>query len=233
MIQEYLEKRGEKERIKKEFTDSLQAEIKEYEAVNDEMANLGKELLTILQSIDKQPTPGQLMRFVDCASQIPRILARLIIIFIHQARACKDISKQKGFMNSLLTTNRFMHDFVERMGETYIGKDTVKIDSSFFRFLFMYKREILKNIKIGKVDKKEVEFLQKQIETVLNGLNQRFLKRHLRKGPVKKWKRSLIFFNKTIKDMEIDSEGMDISGLNDFMPSGLREAAPFLDRSPP
>jgi len=232
-IQEYQKKREEKERLKEDLANSLQAEIKEFQAVNDDIANLGKSALPILKSVDGQPTPGQLMQLIDCCSQIPRILAKLIISFIHQARACKDISKQKGFMNSLLTTNRFMHDFIERMGETYVGKNTVKIDSSFFRFLLMYKREIIKGSKIGKVNKKEIEFLEKQATILLRNLNQSFLKRHLRRGPIKKWKASLTQFNKAFKDMKIDTEGMDISGLNDFMPSGLREVAPFLDKSPP
>jgi hypothetical protein len=233
MIQEHQKKREEKGRLKEDLANSLQAEIKEFEVIIDDIDNLGKGILPILKSVDGQPTLGQLMQLIDCCSQIPRILAKLIISFIHQARACKDISKQKGFMNSLLATNRFMHDFIERMGETYIGKDTVKIDSSFFRFLLMYKREILKGSKIDKINKKEIESLKKQAEIILRGLNQPFLKRHMRKEPIRKWKASLTQFNKVFKDMKIDAEGMDVSGLNDFMPSGLREVAPFLDKSPP
>jgi hypothetical protein len=238
MIQEYQKKRKDKEMIKKELADSLQAEIKEYQAVSDDMANLGEEMMAIAYDVDKQPTIAQLMRFVDCGSQIPRILARLIVLFIHQARACKDISKQRGFMNSLLNTNRFMHDFIERMGEAYIEKDTIKIDSSFFRFLFMYKREILKNsgidkLRLSKADKKEIAFLKKQMETLLSRLNQRFIRRYLRKGPMKKWRSNLMKLEKASKDLKIDTEGMDVSGLEDFMPPGLREAAPFLDKSLP
>ncbi|MDH5450734.1 MAG: hypothetical protein OEY24_04625 [Candidatus Bathyarchaeota archaeon] len=236
MIQEYQKKRKEKEAIKKELADSLQVEIKEYKTVTDEMANFVEKLMAIAESVDKQPTPGQLIQFIDIGSQIPRMLAKLIAIFIHLARACKDISKQKGFMKSLLTTNRFMHDFVERMGEAYIMKGTVKIDSSFFRFFFMYKQKILKNTeihKLSKAEKKEIELLKKKVETILRGLNQRFIERHLRKVPVKKWKSSLRQLNKVTKSMTIDTEGMDISGLEDFMPPGLKEVAPFLDKSPP
>ncbi len=232
-IQEFQKKKEEKENLKKDLANSLEAEIKEYEAVNNDMIDLGKKLLPIIQSVDEQPTPAQLIQFIDCLSQTPRILAKLITSFIHQARACKDISKQKGFMNSLLVNNRFMHDFIEMMGSTYIGKDTVKIDSSFFRFILMYKREILKNSFFDKIDKKEIEYLKKQAEIISRGLNQRFLKSQIRQAPIKKWKSSLIIFNKAVKDMTIDPEGMDVSGLKDFMPPGLREIGPVLDKSPP
>jgi hypothetical protein len=232
-IQEYQKKSKEKQRIKEDLANSLQAEIKEFEAVNGDFANLSEKILLILKRIDGQPTPAQVFQLIDRGSQIPRILAKLVILFIHLARACKDICKEKGFMTSLLTNNRFMYDLIERMGETYIGENTVKIDSSFFRFLLMYKREILKGSKIDKISKKEIEFLKKQAEIMLRNLNQAFLKRHMRRKPIKKWKASLTQFNKAFKYMKIDTRGMDISGLNVFMPSGLREIAPFLDKSPP
>jgi len=232
MIQEYQKKRKEKEALKEDLANSLVAEIKEFEAINDDMTNLGNKLLPIIQNIDGQPSPGQLMEVIDSLSQTPRILAKLIISFIHQARACKDISQQKGFMNSLLTTNRFMHDFIERMGSTYIGKDTVKIDSSFFRFLLMYKREILKNLKIGKINKDDIEFLEKRMESIIHGLNPAFLKHHMRNVAIKKWKISTRQFNNVFNDMEIKTEGMDITDLNDFMPPGFRQIASFLDKSP-
>jgi hypothetical protein len=233
MIQEYQKKREEKEKLKENLANSLQAEIKEYEEVSADLADLGKKLLPLLESIKDQPTPAQLMQFIDCGSQIPRILAEMIISFIHQARACKDISKQRGFMNSLLSSDRFMHDFIERMGETYVGKNTVRIDSSFFRFFLMYKREILKGSKIDKLSKKDEEFIKKRAELLMHGLTPQFLKRNMRMLPIKKWKGSLVMFNNAYKDMKIDTEGMDISSLNDFMPSGLKDISPFLDKTPP
>jgi hypothetical protein len=231
-IQEYQRKRKEKEQLKEDLANSLEAETKEYKAINDEMTDLGKRFLPIIQEIDGQPSPGQLIEVVNCLSPTPRILAKLMISFIHLARACKDISKQKGFMNSLLNTNRFMHDFIERMGSTYIARNTVKIDSSFFRFLLMYKREILKSAKIGKINKDEMELLEKRMKSVMHGLNQAFLKRHIRMVAIKKWKSSLTQFNKVVKDVEIETEGMDITVLKDFMPYELKQLAPFLDKSP-
>jgi len=232
-IQEYQKKKEEKKRLKEDLANSLQAEIKEFKALAGDIANFGERVLPILKDVDGKPTPTHLMQFINYCSELPKLSARLIVSFIHLARACKDICKAKGFMNSLLTHNRFMYDFIERMGEAYIGKNTIKIDSSFFRFLLMYKREILKVSKIDKISKREIEFLKKQADIMLRNLNQTFLKRYMRSGPIKKWKTSLGRLDKTLKYVKIDTKGIDISGLNDFLPSGLREVAPFLDKSPP
>jgi hypothetical protein len=231
-IQEYQRKSKEKEQLKEDLTNALQAETKEYEALTKEMSDFAQRFLSIIQKIDEQPTPGQLLDIVNCLSQTPRILAKQIISFVHLARACKDISNQKAFMNSLLNTNRFMYDFIERMSSAYIGKNTVKIDSSFFRFILMYKREILKYAKVGKIDKEKMRLLEKGVKSAMRGLNEPFLKRHLRVIAVKRWKSSLATFSRVAKDIEIESEGTDISILGDFIPRELKQLAPFLDKSP-
>ena len=225
-VRKYLEKRE----IKEQLASSLQAEIKEYEKINDELIVFGNKLLPIIQN-ERQPSPRQLIELIDCLSQLIKIFTKIIILFIRLAKACKDISKQEGFMSSLQKTNRFMYDFVERMGDTYIGKGTVKIDSSFFRFFLMYKKEMIKNVKIGKLNKDEVAFLQKRMKSIVRGLSQPFLKRNIRGVAIKKWKSSTTQFNKVFKGVTIDAEGIETTVLNDFIPSELRHLAPFLDKS--
>ncbi len=232
-IQEYQRKREEKERLKEDLANSLEAETKEFQKIASEINDLGEKLLPILQEIDGQPSPRQVIEVIDCLSPTPRILAKLVTSFIHLARACKDISKQEGLMKSLLdTNNRFMYDFIQRMGNTYVGKNTVKIDSTFLRFIFTYKREIIKGSKIGKKGERQMEFIEKRMESVLHSFNQVFLKRHMRMIPIKKWKSNMSYFSRVVKDMEVDTEGMDTSGLMDFMSSESKQLARFLDKSP-
>lgn len=220
----------EKKKIKEELADALETEIKEFEKVNNELGEFGNRVLPIVQQIEGQPTPRQLMEVIDCFSQTPRIFAKLIISFVHLAKACKEISDQKGFMDSLCNTNRFMHDLIERMGSTYIQKDTVRIDGSFFRFFRMYKKEILKGVKTSKIDKKEIEMLEKRTESVLRVLNDSFLKRHLRHPIIKKWKNSLKQLNKVSGEIQV--EDADDTILKELVPPELRQFAPFLDKSP-
>jgi hypothetical protein len=233
-----LKNREENKRIKEDLANSLQGEIKEYEAAYKEIAQFGEKIIAILHDIKDTATPNQLIGFIDSMNQIPKILIGQITLFVHMARACKDISENSGFMDSLKTSNRFMYDFSENMGKTYVEKDTVVVDTRFFHFLFMYKREIVKMLKDSgfksEIDKKEIEFLGEKLDLILKGVrNQRFIRRYINKGPLRKWKISFVQLNKAIEYVKVDSGGMDLSGLNDFMPSGIKEIGEFLNISPP
>jgi hypothetical protein len=230
-IQEYREKRKLKKELKEELASALEAEIKEYEEIEKELIDIGKRLLPIIQD-EEQPSPRQLIEVINCTSQIIKVITKSLILFVHLAKACKQVSEYKAFMSYLQNTNRFMHDFIERMGSAYIEKDTVKINGGFFRFFLLYKKKIQKNVKMGKLSKDEIAFLEKRVKYITRALNQPFLKRHIRTVAVVKWKKSLTQFNKVSKNVTIDAEGMDTTVLNDFISPDLRQLAPFLDKSP-
>jgi hypothetical protein len=229
-LREAIHNYEEKKKIKEELADALETEIKEFEKINNEIEEFGSKVLPLFQHVEGQPTPRQLLEVVDCLSQTPRIFAKLIISFVHLAKACKEISDQKGFMDSLRSTNRFMHDFIVRIGSTYIEKDTVRIDGSFFRFFRIYKKELLKGVRTPEIDKKEIEMLEKRTESILRGLSDSFLKRHLRHPMIKKWKNSLTQLNKVSGEIQV--EDADDTILKELVPPELRQYAPFLDKSP-
>jgi hypothetical protein len=124
-----------------------------------------------------------------------------------------------------------MFDFIERMSDAYIGKNTVKIDGSFFQFLRTYKKKIMKNVKMGELDKEKVEFWEKRMKSILSGLNQPFLNRSRRRFEIKKLKKTVTQFNITFKNVTIDAEEMDTAFLNDFVPPELRHLAQIFDKS--
>jgi hypothetical protein len=189
-IAEYQKRKEEKERLKTQLADSLQVEVKEYESLNEEMAKFGQTVLGIVQSIGQRPTSNQLIRFVDCASQVPRLLTKQIILFIHIARACKDISRYEGFMDSLKTNNRFMFDFIHEMGRIYFEKNSIHgvvMDTGFFHFVLMHKKEILKGVNISKTGKEQMRLLLEKMDLILEGLKVRAMRRYIKKVTVKKW----------------------------------------------
>jgi hypothetical protein len=236
-IAKHQERKEEKERLKTQLADSLQIEIKEYESLNEEMIKFGQTVEGIVESIGQRPTSDQLIRFVDCVSQIPRLLTRQIILFIHIARACKDISRYEGFMESLKTNNRFMFDFIHEMGRMYFKKDSVHgiiADTGFFHFVLMHKKQILKGADISKIDKKEMELLLKKLDLILIGLKSRTMRRYIKKVTVKKWKVGYVELTRIMsEEVKIETGGMDLSTLDDFMPSGLKELKDFLSKPPP
>jgi hypothetical protein len=150
--------------------------------------------------------------------------------FVGLARACKEISSKKAFMDSLRDSSRFMYDFVNTLSDAYIEKNTVKIDGRFFRFFSMYKREILKKPKIGKIKQDELKSIEKRVIIVMHCLNEPFLKRHMRSPAIKKWKSSLAQLGKVSKNVTIEEPSA--INLNEFIPSELRPLADFLDKSP-
>jgi hypothetical protein len=231
-IQEYQKKREEKERLNTQLADSLQLVIKEYEFVTNEMAEFDAKALDIFHGFDEKPNLNLLHKFLDCSLQIPKLLTENITLLIHLARTCRDIEKNKGFMSSLQTNNRFTYDFIDRMGDTYVEKDRMVVNSSFFQFVLMYRSEIERNLKLPDFDKKEIEFLRKQTKAIQEGLQQRTMRHYIEKEIKRKWMKAFAQFNKAAERMKIDAEGMDLSFLNDFMPSGLRELTDFLNKPP-
>jgi Na+-transporting methylmalonyl-CoA/oxaloacetate decarboxylase gamma subunit len=207
----------------------LETQAKEFEEVFKELEELREKALPLIKQVEGQANPGQVLEFVDCLSQAPRILASLITSFVNSAKSCKDISMNRAFMDGLRGTDRFMHDFIERMGSTYVAKNKVVIDGSFFSFFRIYKKKLTKRIKPVKIDKEESEVLEKKIESLLHGLNEQFLKRYQKNRIVKEWKSSLAQLDKVRGDIEIDETDKNI--LKELFPPELRQFARFLDKS--
>jgi hypothetical protein len=229
-LSEKIHKYRDKIKVKEQFADALENEIKAYDDILNDTMELVRRFIPAIERIEEQPTPMQVIDVIDCLSRTPGILARFLISFVGLARACKEISSKKAFMDSLRDSSRFMYDFVNTMSDTYIERDTVKIDGRFFRFYSMYKREILKGQKIGKVKKDELKLIEKRMKTVMHCLNIHFLRRHMRNPTIKKWKSSLVQLGKVSKNVTIE-ESSAIS-LDGFIPSELRPLADFLDKSP-
>jgi hypothetical protein len=82
------------------------------------------------------------------------------------------------------------------------------------------------------IDKNEIDFLRKQVKAIAEGLQQRSMRRYAKNEVKKKWMVVFARFNKASENLKIDAEGMDVSFLNDFMPSGLRELTDFLNKPP-
>jgi hypothetical protein len=225
-----LRRYKENKKIKQEVADAFETEAKEFEDISNRLGIAGDVTLNLIKEIKEQPTPMQLFDFMDVMSLMPKILAELLISFIHIAKACKEISKEKGFMDSLRSTDHYTHDFIELMGSAYIGKNTIKIDGSFFRFYRVHKSEITKHMKKPKISKKELEILQKNIDLLLQSMTFEFAKRHTRHALIKKWQNSFIPLTKAAKDIKV--EDIDYSILKDFIPPELQEFAPFFDKSP-
>lgn len=220
-IHNYQEKKETKEQI----ASALQSEIKDYEILINDLTELSKKSLSKVEQIEEQPTPHQVLEILGYISESPRLLARFMILFIELARACKEITSERALMDSLKETSHFLFDFVERMAEAYIEKDTVIIDGRFFRFFKTYRKEILKKsvfkgVKIGKMKEKDIKAIEKKVNAVVRCFNQSFLQRYTRTQIMKKWKKNLVYFNKTSESITFKPSGE--TNLDEFMPFDLQ-----------
>jgi hypothetical protein len=113
------------------------------------------------------------------------------------------------------------------MRDAYVEKDTVKIDGRFFRFFSLHKKEILKGIKIGKVNKGEFELVEKRMKSVIRCLNEDFLKRYARKSGIRKWHHGLIQLGKISQSIVLEQPSR--INIDAFIPPELQSLTTFLD----
>lgn len=225
-LKKVVQKYVKDNKIKKELSDSLEKEADEFNGVLYDIRLAGQVGIKIILEVDKQPTPNQVSDFIDVVLQMPSHVARLLASYVHIAKACNEISHMKGFMESLLTTNSFIHDFVETMSRAYIGNNTIKIDGSFFRFYNLYKSQIHKDTKQPKMNSEDAQELMKKINLLENAIIIELKRKHVNRPLIKRWKNSFNTLTESTKDVTI--EDVDYGVIDDFVPTELQEVMPFL-----
>jgi hypothetical protein len=213
-------------KVKKELSDSLEKEADEFNGVMYDIQLAGEVGTKIILEVDKQPTPNQVSDFIDVVLQMPSHLARLLASYVHIAKACSELSHQTGFMESLLTTNCFVHDFVKTMSRAYIGNDAIKIDGSFFRFYKLYKSEIHKESAPPRMNPQDAEELMKIINLLENAIMLELKRKHVNRLLIKRWTNSFKILVDSTKDVTI--EDVDYGVIDDFVPAELQEVMPFI-----
>jgi hypothetical protein len=225
-LKKVVQKYVKDNKIKKELSDSLEKEADEFNGVLYDIRLAGEVGTKIILEVEKQPTPTQVSDFIDVVLQMPSHVARLLTCYVHIAKACNEISHQTGFMDSLLTTNSFIHDFVESMNRAYIGNNTIKIDGSFFRFYKLYKSQIHKDSKPLRMNSEDAKELMKKIDLLENAIIIELKRKHVNRPLIKRWKNSFNTLTESTKDVTI--EDVDYGVIDDFVPTELQEVMPFL-----
>jgi hypothetical protein len=229
------EKRKRAHQAKEYFVDALDAEIESYQKLLDWLVQLCREKwIPALLQVGEEPSPFQVIRFLDSFSDWPRFCIESTKCFIDLARACNEVSSEEGFMESLREGNIFQYDFVRMMGGTYVAENTVRIDRRFFRFFSTYKKDILKkykeafgSFKPSKEDKEQIALLEKHAKILIRNINVNFVKRHVRNQTIRKWQRSVVKLNKVGQALSVDKPrnfNMDI-----FVPPQIRAFTTFPD----
>lgn len=211
-IKKYQTKRKTQNRI----LNALGDEIKDYIDIFDQISAASEnQVLPILQSIKGMPTVHQMNELLAGLLQMPLMFSQLIKSFIKLAKACSEVSVNRGFMESLKESSLFLYDFVDRMKDTYIGENTIRIDGRYYRFFKVYQDQIFKEIKEEDLEKAvdEVKGYVKKIKHYVDKTS--FVKRKIRKKYIKNFKEMC----KVAVNVKI--EKANVIDLRAYMPSRL------------
>jgi len=205
-----------KKKTKDRVLSALGDEIEAYMDTFDQISAISKDqVLPILKSIKGMPTVHQMNDLLEGLSQMPLMWAQLVRSFIKLAKACSEVSANRGFMESLKETSLFLYDFVDRMKDTYVAENTIRIDGRYYRFFKVYQDQIFKEIHEEDLEKAvdEVKGYVKKIKHYVDKTS--FIKRQTRKKYIKNFKELC----KVVVNVKI--EQTSIVDLRAYMPSRL------------
>jgi len=219
-VKRYLEKKKTKDRIVNALRDEVQAYVDTF----DQIVQISEtQLMPILETIENSPTVHQMNDLLEGFSQMPLAYSTLIQSFIKIAKACSEVSENQAFMESLKESSSFIYDFVERMRDTYIGKDLIKIDGRYYRFFKLYQDEIFKEVQVNGLE---------EIIEEMRGYVQK-IKHYIRKTPfirrkiVKKYRKNLQQLFKVTRNVTIEES--DVVNLRNYIPTKLFPVAVFFE----
>lgn len=206
------------------FFKAFENEITEYISIYDQMMKLSeKQVLPILESIDKELTVPKMRKLFEELSAFPLLQAQLIEAFVSFAKTCTEVSALKGFMDDLKTYHILMYDFVWTMKNTYVRENTVKINGRYYRFFKTYEDEIFGKIRVDELDN-VIQELKNYVKKMKHYIQKTALiTHHVRK----KYSRNMRLLAKSAENMRI--EATSIVDLRTYLPKTLVPLAVFME----
>lgn len=132
---------------------ALSSEIEVYLNNFEDLENVARTLLPLLESVADTLTSHQINAIVECASDIQVICSGILEAFVELAKGCSQISSKTAFMEHLKESSAVLHDFVLTMSKLVVRRDSIKIDDDFFRFFKLYEDEIFEEVESEDIDK--------------------------------------------------------------------------------
>lgn len=224
-IKAYQKEKKVKERLFNALSNEIEGYVNNFEVIT----NIGTtRLLPLLELIRDVPTVSQMNNLVECIADFYFVYLNLVNSFIEIVNGCYEISSYEAFMKDLEESSALLHDFVISMRNMCIAHNRIKIGYSFYRFLKLYEDEILKEIKVGDVDK-VVKEMENYIDILENKVKPSFSKssisRKTRKKLIKNFKNLL----KVSKNVKI--QGNILKDLRAYVPSNLLPIVVLIEES--
>lgn len=221
-LQNYMKKRQIKDMLISGLKDETNRFLEEFEAIKQTAEN---DLFPAIYSVHGALTRADLQKLVESVTTAFERIANLIRVFSNFAKACRDVSCNRAFMDDLKDTDSALYDFVERVGEVYVDEKKLKIGSAFYRFFKIYEQRFKKILKTYKnTDVKDITARTKEVIVLL--------KQQLRK-PEQIHRKVRKKFLKSLQDLRALTEQLSVelpeSGVRAFVPENLRALVDLVD----
>jgi len=206
-LYDYVRKYQKKKRIEDKLAHAFENEIKKYIDNFKRISELSeRNLMPIAESIGDTFMPHDMNRLLEAMLPLPLMVAELIYAFIDFAKACSEITFQKGLMDDLKETDPTLYDFVFIMKNTYVEKNKVKINGAYYRFFKTHEDELMKDIEIDNLDQ-----IIDKFKRYMNRLKQYIKNTAMIKRDVKKkYRRNFQRMLKASENLEIEPTIIDM-----------------------
>jgi hypothetical protein len=206
-LYDYVKKYRKKKRIEDKLAHAFENEIKEYIDNLKSISELSESrLMPIVESIGDTFTPHDMNRLLEAMIPLPLMISEQIYAFIDFAKACSEITFQKGLMDDLKETDPTLYDFVFIMKNTYAEKNKVKIDGAYYRFFKTHEDELMEDFEIDNLDQTINKFRRYMNKLKQYMKNTAMIKRDLKK----KFRRNFQNLLKASENLEIEPAIIDM-----------------------
>lgn len=206
-LYDFVRKYQKKKRTEDKLAHAFENEIKKYMDTFERMSELSeRNLMPIVESFDNTFTPHDMNKLLEAMLPLPLMVAELIYAFIDFAKACSEVTIQKGLMDDLKETDLTLYDFVFIMKNTYVEKNKVKINGAFYRFFKTHEDELMKGVEIHNLDQIMDKFRRYTSRLKQYMKNTAMIKRNVKK----KYARNFLRLLKASENLEIEPTIIDM-----------------------
>jgi len=164
-------------------------------------------LTTLVDSIEDFPSLTQMDEFLRYTADAMRIYSEFINVYVGFSVAVKEFSANDYLMDNLRNYKGMLYDYVNRVSETVVDKNTIIIGGNFYRFLKAYEKDIFE-----KPSQKELDETMERTKVFMDKLKVKILPNLIKLKPrvLFRPKRMELLYKEPVKQLTKDREKIKI-----------------------
>jgi hypothetical protein len=206
-LYDFVRKYQKKKRTEDKLAHAFENEIEKYMDNFERICKLSeKKLMPTIESFGNSLTPHDMNNLLEAMLPLPLMVAELIYAFVDLARACSEVTVQRGLMDDLKETDPTLYDFVFVLKHTYVQGNKMKFDGAFYRFFKTNEDELMKDLEIGDLNE-VIERFRRHVSKLKQYMNKTaMIRRYLKKN----YARNFVRLLKASESLEIEPTTIDM-----------------------